>query len=458
MFSNNIILDSDSYKVSHYLQYPNDTEIVYSYYESRGGKFSEVVFFGLQYYIKEFLSGVVVTEEKIEEAKEILNSHFGSDSIFNEKAWRRIIEKHGGRLPIKIKAVPEGSIIPYRNVLMTIENTDPEFFWLTNYLETILSRVWYPSTVATYSHEIKKIITEFHDKTSESKEGIDFKLHDFGARGVSSSETAAIGGAAHLINFMGTDTIIALRLLNKYYYANGAAGFSIPASEHSTMTSWNDELKAYKNMLESYPKGLVACVSDSYDIFNACENLWGKELKEQILNREGTLIIRPDSGNPEEITLKVIEILGERFGYTHNSKGYKVLNPKVRIIQGDGIDLPMVRDILGNYMIHGWSAENIAFGSGGGLLQKHDRDTQKFAIKCSAIRRSGKWYDVFKEPVTDKGKASKKGRLQLVKNNNIFNTIRETNSESDLLETVFENGQIIKEYTHSEIKDNLTLN
>lgn len=456
MFANDIILDTDSYKVSHYLQYPKDTEIVYSYFESRGGRFKNVVFYGLQYYIKEYLTGKVVTKEKIQEAKEILSSHFQSDSIFNEVAWARLLEKHDGHLPIKIKAVPEGSKIPYKNVMMTIENTDPEFFWLTNYLETLLSRIWYPSTVATYSHEIKNIIKEFHEKTSDSIDGIDFKLHDFGSRGVSSSETAAIGGAAHLINFMGTDNLISMRLLNNYYSAGSHSGYSIPASEHSTITSWNDELEAYRNMLKSYPTGLVACVSDSYDIYNACANLWGTELKDEILNRDGTLVIRPDSGNPEEITLKVIEILGDKFGYTFNTKGYKVLNPKIRIIQGDGIDLAMVRDILGNYMIHGWSAENIAFGSGGGLLQKHDRDSQKFAIKCSAIRRSGVWYDVFKDPVTDKGKASKKGRLQLIETEGgEYETVEQNMFDDGLLETVFENGVLLKEYTHDQVKANI---
>ena len=455
MFSNNIILDTDSYKVSHYLQYPKDTEIVYSYFESRGGRFENVVFYGLQYYIKEYLTGKVVTKEKIQETKEILSSHFQSDSIFNEAAWTRLLEKHDGHLPIKIKAVPEGSRIPFKNVMMTIENTNPEFYWLTNYLETLLSRVWYPSTVATYSHEIKNIIREFHEKTSDSIEGIDFKLHDFGSRGVSSSETAAIGGAAHLINFVGTDNLISMRLLNKYYSADRNSGYSIPASEHSTITSWNDELEAYRNMLESYPTGLVACVSDSYDIYNACTNLWGSELKNDILERDGSLIVRPDSGDPEAVTLKIIEILGDKFGYTINSKGYKVLNPKIRIIQGDGIDLAMVRDILGNYMIHGWSAENIAFGSGGGLLQKHNRDTQKFAIKCSAIRRSGIWYDVFKDPVTDKGKVSKKGRLQLIKSENKYSTVSEDKSNVDFLTTVFENGILVKEYTHEEIKANV---
>ncbi len=455
MFSNNIILDTDSYKVSHYLQYPKDTEIVYSYFESRGGRFENVVFYGLQYYIKEYLIGKVVTKEKIQEAKEILSSHFQSDSIFNETAWTRLLEKHDGHLPIKIKAVSEGSRIPFKNVMMTIENTDPEFYWLTNYLETLLSRVWYPSTVATYSHEIKNIIREFHEKTSDSIEGIDFKLHDFGSRGVSSSETAAIGGAAHLINFLGTDNLISMRLLNRYYSATSNAGYSIPASEHSTITSWNDELEAYRNMLESYPKGLVACVSDSYDIYNACANLWGSELKNDILERDGSLIVRPDSGDPEAVTLKIIEILGDKFGYTINSKGFKVLNPKIRIIQGDGIDLAMVRDILGNYMIHGWSAENIAFGSGGGLLQKHNRDTQKFAIKCSAIRRSGIWYDVFKDPVTDKGKVSKKGRLQLIKSENKYSTVSEDKSNVDFLTTVFENGILVKEYTHEDIKANV---
>jgi len=198
-------------------------------------------------------------------------------------------------------------------------------------------------------------------------------------------------------------------------------------------------------MLEQYPTGLVACVSDSYDIVRACRDYWGTELRDQIMSRDGTLVVRPDSGDPVEITEKVIEVLGEKFGYERNAKGYKVLDPHVRIIQGDGIDAEMVDNILDNYVRKDWSADNIAFGSGGGLLQKFDRDTCKFAFKCSAINRAGQWYDVFKDPVTDTGKRSKKGKLKLVKKAGNLETIREGKSLlADELRVVFEDGKLVK--------------
>ncbi len=452
----NLILLTDSYKISHYKQYPPQTEIVYSYLESRGGIFPGTVFFGLQYLLKEYFQGPVITHEKVAEAKEVLDQHLGP-GVFNAKGWLRLLQKHEGFLPVSIKAVPEGMRINSHNVLMTIENTDPEFYWLTNYLETLLVQVWYPTTVATLSYYMKEMILDFLKRTGD-EEGINFKLHDFGFRGVSSVESAAIGAAAHLINFQGTDTMAGLTMARDYYGAK-MPGFSIPASEHSTITSWGreHELDAMRNMLEQYPKGLVACVSDSFDIYNACDNLWGKELKRVILDREGCLIIRPDSGYPPEVILKVLRILGKRFGYTMNKKGYKVLNPKVRVIQGDGIDYDMCQVILSTMELEGWSADNIAFGMGGKLLQGTNRDTMKFAFKCSAIQRKGEWIDVYKDPITDNGKMSKRGRLKLhrtdVKN---FSTVAEKTptTQDDILAEVFRDGHILKEYTFDDVRIN----
>ena len=230
-------------------------------------------------------------------------------------------------MPIRIKAVPEGKVIPVHNVMMTVENTDPNCFWLTNFLETLLLQLWYPCTVATISREVRKVILQYLSATGDPST-IDFKLHDFGFRGVSSVDSAGIGGASHLINFMGTDTVAALTFIQEYYgNQDDMFGFSIPAAEHSTITSWgqSQEVAAYQNMLEQYPEGLVALVSDSYDIYNACEKLWGEVLKNQILGRKGTLVVRPDSGEPKDVVLKVAEILGEKIGFTVNEKGYKVL-------------------------------------------------------------------------------------------------------------------------------------
>ena len=235
----NLLLKTDSYKFSHHVQYPENTEKVYSYFESRiGARFSETVFFGLQGYIKKYLQGVVVTKDKLEGAKKFADAHVGP-GIFNYEGWKHILEKHDGKLPIRIKAVAEGTPVAVSNVLMTIENTDPKCFWLTNYLETLLVQVWYPSTVATLSRDNKKNINKYLVETGDPA-GLMFKCHDFGYRGVSSDESAQMGGAAHLVNFMGTDTVAGIVYAQAYYTAD-MIGFSIPASEHSTITSWGRE-------------------------------------------------------------------------------------------------------------------------------------------------------------------------------------------------------------------------
>ncbi len=452
---NNILLLTDSYKLSHYKQYPSGTSHIYSYFESRGGKFEQVTFFGLQYLLKEYLAGEVVTQAKIDQAAKLYAAHFGSETLFNREGWEYILEKYQGRLPIRIKAVAEGAVIPTHHVLMTVENTDPKCYWLSNFLETLLVQLWYPCTVATTSKAVRSLILSYLEKTGDPSL-IDFKLHDFGFRGVSSVESAGIGGAAHLVNFMGTDTVTALTFIQEYYQPDSMFGFSIPAAEHSTITSWKQEgeLDAYRNMLDQYPEGLVAVVSDSYDVYYACEKLWGEALKEKILARNGTLVVRPDSGVPKDVVLKVTEILGEKIGYTINEKGYKVLVPQIRVIQGDGVNYESIGEILENLAVNGWSADNITFGMGGALLQKVHRDTQKFAFKCSCATVDGQDRLVFKDPITDHGKKSKKGRLKLIFKDNEYHTVNLDEEGEDLLVTVFENGEILKDYTFDEVKGN----
>jgi nicotinamide phosphoribosyltransferase len=458
---NNIILDTDSYKLSHYLQYPPNTQSVYSYFESRGGKWQEVVFFGLQYYLKKYLEGQVITQDKIDEAAEVSTLHFGNPNLFNKAGWEYILHKHNGRLPVAIKAVPEGMVVPGHNCLLTIENTDPNCYWLTNYLETLLVQVWYPCTVSTQSREMKSLILKYLKRTGDPSL-IDFKLHDFGFRGVSSVESAGTGGAAHLINFKGTDTLAGVMVARKYY-GEKMAGFSIPAAEHSTITSWGrmNEVDAMQNMLRRYPEGLVAVVSDSYDIFEACSDIWGTQLKDKVLERNGTVVIRPDSGDPIQVLVSgepnVFTLLGEKFGYSINDKGFKVLNPHVRVIQGDGIDFEMLDNILYSMEQRGWSADNIAFGSGGGLLQKLNRDTLKFAFKCAAVTVNGVERPVYKSPVTDKGKVSKSGRMKLIRvdgsHGYTYNTVPPNVPGDDMLVEVFRDGEIKKEYTFAEIRE-----
>ena len=456
----NIILNTDSYKVSMFKQYPAGTTGVYSYIESRGGRYDSTVFFGLQAFIKEYLLEPI-TQADIDVADEILTAH---GEPFNRAGWQYILDKHNGYLPVVIRAVPEGTVVPVKNVLATIENTDPNCFWLTTWLETALLRaVWYPVTVATQSYTIKQVILDALEKTGDPST-IDFKLHDFGSRGVSSMESAGIGGASHLVNFMGTDTISGI-LFAREYYSAGIAGFSIPAMEHSTVTSWGreGEVDAYRNMLNNFakPGSVLAVVSDSYDIFNAAEKLWGEELRQQVIDSGATVVIRPDSGDPEIVCRKLVQILGDKFGYTTNAKGFKVLN-NVRIIQGDGINEHTVRCILGSFQAYGWSADNIAFGMGGALLQIVNRDTQEFAMKCSSAEINGVWVDVQKDPSTDSGKRSKKGRVTLWTSGGEFQSaVAQPKGWTDkgiewveALEVVYRDGKLIQEITFEEVRAN----
>lgn len=454
-----IILNTDGYKCSQAVQYPPNTTSIFSYVESRGGEYDYTMVIGLQMYLKEYLSNPI-TQTDIEEADLIMS---GIGAPFNREGWQYILDNYNGYMPVKIKAVPEGMVVPTKNVLMTIENTDPKCFWLTSYLETALLRaIWYPTTVATVSKNIKNIILGYLEKTG-TPEAIDFKLNDFGARGVSSFESAGIGGLAHLVNFMGSDNITASLYAMEYYNSESPVGFTIPATEHSTMTAWGKagEVDAYRNMLQQFGKegAMLAVVSDSYDIFNACENIWGGELRQEVIDSGATVIIRPDSGDPVDVMEQVMTILMKKFGYTTNSKGYKVLN-NVRVIQGDGVNAKTIEDMLWSFEDYDWSTDNIAFGMGGALLQASDRDTQKFAMKASSTIINGRERDVFKDPITDKGKASKKGRLTLVKDDfENFRTVRESEvgDQTEILQEVFNNGKIIKEYTFEEVRANSNL-
>jgi nicotinamide phosphoribosyltransferase len=449
---NNLLLMADSYKHSHYLQYPPKTETVYSYIEPRYTSAEmnytdEIVNFGLQAFIRNYLVGQVVTQQKINQADLVCKAH---GVPFNREGWEYILNVHEGRLPIVIEALPEGTVFPVGVPQVQVYNTDPKCFWLTSFLETVILRaVWYPSTVATLSREVKKIIKGYLEMTADNLDGLPFKLHDFGARGTTSEEQARIGGGAHLINFMGTDTLTSLIYLRENYGAGiNSTGFSIPASEHSTITAWggpDKEIDAFDNMLNQFakPEALLACVSDSYDIYRACDELWGTHLKQKIIDSQATLVIRPDSGDPIDVTLDVIEILGKRFGYTLNTKGFKVLN-NVRIIQGDGVNIHSIGNILENYRKNGWSADNIAFGMGAGLLQKVNRDSLGYAMKACAIKIGDEILPVYKKPVTDTKKVSKAG-IQSVSNKfepytrNDFAQIEKYSG--NLLKPVFTNGK-----------------
>lgn len=456
MFTDNLILNTDSYKASHFLQYPKGTQVVSSYIEARGGRFTHSVFFGLQAFLKAYLLKPITLAD-IDEADALFAAH---GVPFNRADWEYLVQQHGGFLPLEISVLPEGTVVPTGNALVQVHNTDPRAFWLTSYIETALLRaVWYPTSVATLSWQVKQQLrAALHATCDEPEAQLPFKLHDFGARGVSSQESAALGGMAHLVNFMGTDTVAGLLAARRFYGAD-MAGFSIPAAEHSTITAWgcDGESQAYANMLQQFaqPHKLVAVVSDSYDIYHAVSEIWGKQLREQVQNSGATVVIRPDSGVPEVVVPDVLQRLYAAFGGRVNRKGYIVLNDCVRVIQGDGVDVDSIGVILQRIQQAGFSTENVAFGMGGGLLQKVNRDTLSFAMKASAMQINGQWRDVYKQPVTDVGKHSKRGRLAVVQGANGWQTIRADalHEQTDLLRPVFRNGELLIDDSFDTVRE-----
>ena len=454
---NNLILNSDSYKTSHWVQYPEGSEYMSSYVEARGGDY-DVVFFGLQAFIKEYLS-TPITHQDIDEAEIIIRAH---GLTFNRSGWERLVDKHGGYLPLRIEAVAEGSIVPVSNVVCQVVNTDPEFYWLPSYIETALLRaIWYPSTVASVSRFCKGIIRAAFEKSADSLESLPFRLHDFGARGASSLESVSLGSLAHLVNFSGTDSLTALVAASRWYQmTEDMPAFSIPAAEHSTMTAWGveGETAAFANMIEQFGGDgkAFSVVSDSYDLWNAIDNIWGDTLKDDVKNMGGTLVIRPDSGEPTKVVREALERLAVKFGTTINSKGYKILPDYVRIIQGDGISPQTLGKIIDAVTDAGFSAENITFGMGGGLLQQVNRDTMSWAMKASAISIHGEWKQIYKDPVTSHSKRSKKGRLALIENGDKLATVKLTDvadNQTNLLRDVYLDGKLLIDESLTTIRE-----
>ena len=460
------ILDTDSYKFSHYCGYPPGTSSMFSYLESRGGKFEYSTLFGLQYIAHKYLAKQI-TAQDVSEAANFAEDH---GVPFNREGWEVIVQDYNGFLPVTIRAIPEGMLVPTGNVLLTVGSVDdPRVFWVTNWIETLLSRIWYPSTVAMQSREIRQMWAKYLEKSSDNPAAeLDFKHHDFGSRGVTSQEQAMLGGAAHLLSFSGTDTVAGVRLAQHYYGAD-MPGFSIPATEHSVMTAWGakGEAGAIDNWIEQTlvkqgPGSISACVGDTYNIFNFVREVCSHKNATRIKESGGTLVIRPDSGNPLVLIPNLLhlirDLLPEREVVT-NAKGYDVLPSYLRIIWGDGIDIESAENILKKVTSEGWSASNIAFGSGGGLLQNVNRDTQRFAFKCSSVRVNGEDVAVRKDPITDSGKRSKAGRLDLIRDyeGNIRTVVigDEPAHARTLLRTAYCNGEIHTQTTFDACKKRL---
>lgn len=471
---NNLILKTDSYKLTHWKMLPPASAYAYSYIESRGSDqhetrglldgYKETLWFGLQAILKRHFTNPV-TMDDVNQAEKFTDCHIGK-GVFNRAGWEAIVNTHGGRLPLRIKALPEGTVVPTGNVLMTVENTHPDFAWLVSYFEPLFLQVWYPTTVASISYSIRNLVKTAFDETGCSGVDSGYRLHDFGFRGVSSVDSGRLGGAAHLVaGWKGTDTMQGIAELFDSYHAETMPAFSVPATEHSVVCAWSDAdsrndwhaLEMAVSELEKN-KGIVACVGDTYSIFRFAEWCATEPMLSRIKNSGGTFVLRPDSGDPVETPCKVIETLMSGFGYNENEKGYKTLPDCIRVLQGDGINEATIRKIYLRLGINKLGASNIIFGMGGALLQHCDRDWFKFAMKCSAMQINGEWKDLYKDPDTDSVKRSKKGRVVTFKDadGKLFSDreeLAQTNHNiKNQMVTVWENGQFVTDYKFEEIR------
>lgn len=522
----NPLLALDCYKMEHMTQYCPGTQKVYSYLIARSDKtFDRTLLFGLQYYLQEYLS-TKLTPEMGEEFLKYRKMILGSNPPDVEQKIRALCQL--GYFPLEIKAVPEGTVMPVRNVLMTISNTHPDFYWAVGFIESLILKVWYSTTVASCCLKYRQVVDKYFEATVSRDMYFlkDYTVHDFGYRGDSSEESAAISGAAHLLTFTGSDTVPALPFLEEFYDAdmNSVVMASVPASEHSVMCSFarENEFAAFENMLDLYPTGIVSIVSDTFDVYRVLTE-FAERLKPRILARDGKVVFRPDSGNPETIicgtirsfktkidAVKFIEnvsngifdnpcfiieenkyynvsinfsgshvvlstpsinygfsectptpeqkgairLLDEMFGSTINDKGYRVLNPKVGLIYGDGMYLERYERTLQTLKDMGYAASNLVIGVGG-ILRNHSRDTLGFAIKATYVEVNGEQREIEKDPITDSKKKSHKGLMYLVENDGQYTTIDQCTAEQEkagLLKIVFLNGQMVGRTSLAEIK------
>lgn len=465
----NPLLACDEYKCGHMEQYAPGTSKVYSYLTCRSGKtYTKSVVIGLQYYLMEYLT-IKLTPEMGEEFIENQVAILGSCSENVKSKIRALCQL--GYFPVEIKAVDEGTILPVRNVVFTVTNTLPKFYWVPGFIESLLLKVWYPIVVATTSFHYRELVEMFFkDTVDEDQHGVKpFQVHDFGYRGDSSEEGSALSGIAHLASFLGSDTVPARKFAQKYYKATEPIMLSVPASEHSVMCSFGreNELDGFKHMLNIYPTGIVSIVSDTFNLWNVLTN-FVVQLKEQIIARNGKVVFRPDSGDPEKIICGdpsakegspewygAIHLLDSVFGSTINSKGYKVLNPCCGLIYGDAMYLARYSRTLQRLKEMGYAASNLVIGVGG-ILRNHSRDTLGCSQKATYVEVNHEPREIEKDPITDPNKKSHKGLLRLTwdAENGYVTEDQVTPSEEQmgLLQTVFKDGVITREFTLSEIR------
>ena len=460
--TDNIILDTDSYKVSHYKFLEPNTESIYAYIEARiGAKYENIVAYGFQGFVKNYMLKPI-TQFMIDQAEYVMQKH---GEPFNREGWEYILKEHNGYMPVIIKTPEEGTTIPVGCPYLTIENTDknPLVSWVGPYLETKIMRTWAPIAVATQSNAIRKLILKYLEETG-TPELIDYKMVDFGSRGVASFDDSAILGSAHLTSFRSTDNLLGIAYSVDVYNANDITGESIPASEHSVTTARGKEgeLQFYLDIVDNLlgEGKMVSVVGDTYSLENMLDML-GTEIKPKLLAKGGTWVVRPDSGIPVEQVMFTLGKLDHYFGSTVNDKGYKVLHPSVRIIQGDGVNDITIEQILETMKNVGYSADNITFGSGGFLLQSPSRDTNRTAFKASSVVVDGVKKDIRKNPKTDPTKASKAGRVTTVLRDGKKICVVEENIEPndiDLLTPLYKGGKLLREITFEQIRENVKNN
>ncbi len=464
----NPILGADSYKLSHFAFMDPEVSFMSAYCEARKDTlgWGDHVMFGLQAFLWDKMLERI-TKEHVEHAAAKAKAH---GEPFNYAGWMRIVEVHGGYMPVHIEAIPEGMPVPFHTPVYQVSNTDPKLPWVASYIETRLLRaVWYPSTVASLSRHVKKRLARALDETEGDRSFLPFMLHDFGGRGVSSEASAEIGGGAHLINFMGTDTLEALDWLETYY-DDPMAGYSVAAAEHSTIQSFGGpdrEVCAFEQALDAVlnkPNTIASVVSDTYDLYNAVSNLWGDKLASKVKKLEtigSKLVIRPDSGNPTVVPIDCGEILLARFPFTNSKMGYKKLPSYLGILQGDGMSDPKIDDLHSGIKRAGHSSANYVVGMGGGLLQSVNRDTMAWAQKISARIRNvtiegNNWEDLFKNPKTDQTKRSKPSRQAVVLVDGVptAKPERDVLPGDNLLRTVYRDGQVFSFLTLAQVRQN----
>src|SRR5574343_337910 len=474
----------DFYKVSHKALYPKGTELIYSTFTPRSSKLSktqieDVTVFGIQHFVKEYLINFF-NEQFFSQPKQVVVNDY--ERFLKHTLGLSVVDSSHiaalhdlGYLPLEIKALDEGTQCPIKIPVLTIQNTLPEFFWLTNYIETLMScELWQPMTSATIAREFYKTLSNYANLTGGDLNFVPFQGHDFSMRGMSSLSSAISSGMGHLVYFTGTDTIPAISALEEYYEGNierELLGTSIPASEHSIQSAYqNDERYIHDIITNKHPEGFVSLVSDGYDFWNVVTNILPK-LKTTIMARNGRLVVRPDSGDPVKIVIGdaeantewerkgLIECLWDTFGGTVNSKGFKELDTHIGAIYGDSITLERATLISQGLMDKGFASTNIVYGIGSYTYQYNTRDTLGFALKSTLAKINGEEITIFKDPKTDNGtKKSAKGAVAVVKQDGklvlLDNMLLEQANavENNLLTTVFKDGRMVKETSISLVR------